>query len=492
MLQKIVRSTVIDAPIERVWEVLRDFNSHDRWHPAIASSSIEGGERSDQVGCVRNFKLQDGNHIREQLIALSDIDHVSTYCIVQSTVPLERYVATVTLKRITDGNRTLWHWESSFATPPGQERVLGELVAKGVYESGFDGLRRYLLGGGSQLGASSGTKASASAMQAVPIASRQVQISRFGDASVLELHTVQAPAPAAGQVRIAQRAIGVNYFDIYVRRGWVPGMVEPPAGLGMEAMGTVLDVGDGVGGLLPGDRVAYLCPQPGSYCSVRTVSREHVVRLPAAVDDVSAAAVLLKGITADYVLRDLGRVQKGTRILVHAAAGGLGLLLCSWARAMGATVLGTVSNESKARLAREYGCEHVIVTTDYRFAEAVQRQVGGADVIVDGLGDAARSENMAAIASMGHWISLGQASGPLAAIAPDWLTQKSVTLSRPVVFHYTATNQALAERAARVWAALESGAIKRPPIEQYALSAAAQAHARLESRQTVGALVLIA
>jgi NADPH:quinone reductase len=260
----------------------------------------------------------------------------------------------------------------------------------------------------------------------------------------------------------------------------------------MEAVGTVLDVGEGVGGLLAGDRVAYLCPQPGAYCSVRSVSSEQVIRLPATVDDVSAAAMLLKGITADYVLRDLGRVQRGTRILVHAAAGGLGLLLCAWAKSMGATVLGTVSSESKARLAREYGCEHVIVTADYRFADAVQRHVGAVDVIVDGLGDAARSENMAAIAPMGHWISLGQASGPLAAISPDWLTQKSVTLSRPVVFHYTATQQALAERAARVWAALESGALKRPPIEQYALSAAAQAHERLESRKSAGALVLLA
>jgi NADPH:quinone reductase len=488
MLHKIVRSTVIDAPIERVWEVLRDFNSHDRWHPAIASSSIEGGERSDQVGCVRSFRLTDGNHIREQLIALSDVDHVSTYCILQSTVPLERYVATVTLKRITDGNRTLWHWESSFAAPPDQARALLEMVAKGVYEAGFEGLRRYLLGSGSGgAGASSGVS-----MRAVPVASRQMQMARFGDATVLELRTVQAPAPAAGQVRIAQRAIGVNFFDIYVRRGGVPGMVTLPSSLGMEAVGTVLDVGEGVGGLLPGDRVAYLCPQPGAYCSVRSVSSEHVIRLPAAVDDVSAAAMLLKGITADYVLRDLGRVQRGKRILVHAAAGGLGLLLCAWAKSMGATVLGTVSSESKARVAREYGCEHVIVTSDYQFADAVQRQVGAVNVIVDGLGDAARSENMLAIAPMGHWISLGQASGPLASISPDWLTQKSVTLSRPVVFHYTATQQALAERAARVWAALETGALKRPVIEEYSLSAAAQAHERLESRKSVGALVLIA
>ena len=119
MLQKVVRSTVIDAPIERVWAVLRDFNSHDQWHDVVDQSRIEGGERSDQVGCVRAFTLKDGNRIREQLLALSDTEHKSTYCIVEATVPLQRYVATVTLKPVTDGNRTFWHWESTFATPAG-------------------------------------------------------------------------------------------------------------------------------------------------------------------------------------------------------------------------------------------------------------------------------------------------------------------------------------------------------------------------------------
>ncbi len=129
MLQHVVRSTVIDAPIERVWAVLRDFNSHDRWHDVVAESRIEGDERSDQVGCVRSFTLKDGNRIREQLLTLSDSEHKSTYCIVEATVPLQRYVATVTLKPVTDGDRTFWHWESTFATPPGRERELREMVA---------------------------------------------------------------------------------------------------------------------------------------------------------------------------------------------------------------------------------------------------------------------------------------------------------------------------------------------------------------------------
>src|SRR5215207_455772 len=148
MLQRVVRSTIIDAPIERVWAVLRDFNSHDQWHEVVEASRIEGGERSDQVGCVRSFTLRDGNRIREQLLTLSDREHRSTYCIVEATVPLQRYVATITLKPVTEGNRTFWHWESSFATPLGRERELRDMVAQGVYEACFENLRRYLRQGG--------------------------------------------------------------------------------------------------------------------------------------------------------------------------------------------------------------------------------------------------------------------------------------------------------------------------------------------------------
>jgi NADPH:quinone reductase len=487
-LQKIVRSTVIDAPIERVWAVLRDFNSHDQWHPAIARSEIEGGERSDQVGCIRSFTLQDGSHIREQLIALSETDHQSTYCIVQSAVPLQRYVATVTLKRITDGNRTLWHWQSSFQTPAGKEAELADLVARGVYEAGFEGLRKYLRGG-EKTGTSLAHR-TREGLGAVP--AMQVQLRDFGSADQLVPVQTNVPPPAAGQIRIQQRAIGVNFFDIYVRRGWMHGMVTLPAVLGMEAVGVVLDVDEGVGGLIAGDRVACLSPQPGAYASVRCVDASTVVRLPATIDDTVAAASLLKGITADYLVHDLGRLSKGTRLLVHAAAGGVGLMVCSWARSLGATVIGTVSSEAKARIARQYGCEHVIVTPDYRFADAVQQLVGGADVIIDGLGDAAREENLAAIAPLGHWISLGQASGPLQPIAPELLNRKSVTLSRPVVFHYTATAAALRERAERLWSAIERGQCKVPPIEQFTLSMAGAAHQRLESRQSVGSLILLA
>jgi NADPH:quinone reductase-like Zn-dependent oxidoreductase/uncharacterized protein YndB with AHSA1/START domain len=490
MLQKVLRSTIIDAPIERVWAVIRDFNSHDRWHGVVSESRIEGGERSDQVGCVRAFTLADGNFVREQLLALDDRQHKSTYCIVEASVALQRYVATVTLARVTDGNRTFWRWESSFATPPGRERELARMVASDVYEAGFENLRRHLRQGGDLR--APGSARSGPLPAALPVPTRRIVVRRYGDASQLAAADGEAGAPGPGEVRIRHRAIGVNYIDIYLRRGWIAPMLAEGGTPGMEAAGTVLDAGEGVNGLLPGDRVAYLGPLPGAYCTVRTVPADWVVRLPAAVEDDAAAAFLLKGLTADYLLRDLGRVGRGTRLLVHAAAGGVGLLVCAWARRLGATVLGTVSSEAKARLARELGCEHVIVTPDYRFAGAVQRQCGGADVIVDGLGAAACDENLAALARCGHWISLGQASGPLPAIDPDALVTKSATFSRPVVFDYVATRAALAERAERVWAALVEPGARLPPIERHSLEAAAAAQQRLESRATAGALVLLA
>jgi NADPH2:quinone reductase len=486
-LQHVVRSTVIDAPIERVWSVLRDFNSHDRWHDVVAESRIEGGERGDQVGCVRSFTLRDGNRIREQLLTLSDTEHRSTYCIVEATVPLQRYVATLTLKPVTDGDRTFWHWESTFSTPPGRERELREMVARDVYEAGFENLRRHLRQGGDLRG-----PAGAAMPSALPLPSRRVVAHRYGGPEVLQAEDGEAAAPQASEVRIRQRAIGVNFLDVYLRKGWMPSFMPLPGVPGMEAAGTVIDVGENVNGVLPGDRVAYLGPLPGAYCSVRTVPAEWVVRLPAGVEDDMAAALLLKGITADFLLHDLGRVGAGTRLLVHAAAGGVGLLVCAWAKRLGATVIGTVSSEEKARVAREYGCSHPIVTREHRFADAVQSQFGGADVVIDGIGDAARDENFAALARRGHWISLGQASGALQPISAERLVTKSITFSRPAVFDYVATNASLAERAARVWAALADGTLKVPPIERHALGAAAEAHARLESRRSVGALILIA
>jgi NADPH:quinone reductase-like Zn-dependent oxidoreductase/uncharacterized protein YndB with AHSA1/START domain len=490
MLQKVVRSTVIDAPIERVWAVLRDFNSHDRWHGAIETSRIEGGEASTQVGCVRSFTLKDGNRIREQLLMLDDREHQCTYCIVDASVPLLRYVASVTLKTVTDGDRTFWHWESTFATPPGRERELRQMVAEGVYEAGFEHLRRHLRDRADLRGGSAGSLPNA-LPTALPLASRRIVVKAYGDARVMQAEAHEVPGPGPGEVRIRQRAIGVNYLDIYLRRGWIPAMLPLPGTPGQEAAGSVLDVGVGVHGLMPGDRVAYLGPVPGAYCGLRNVPADQVQRLPPGVEDEVAAAYLLKGVTADYLLRDLGRVGSGTRLLIHAAAGGVGQLLSAWAARLGALVIGTVSSQDKARSARDQGCEHIIVTSDYRFADAVQTLCGGADVVIDGLGDAAAAENLAALARRGHWISLGQASGALKPISPHALQARSLSFSSPVVFDFMATAAERRERCERLWAALADGTLRAPQIERHALDAAAGAHERLESRRSTGALVLI-
>jgi NADPH:quinone reductase-like Zn-dependent oxidoreductase len=293
-------------------------------------------------------------------------------------------------------------------------------------------------------------------------------------------------------VRIRQTAVGVNYIDVYVRSGLYR-MIEPPAPLGMEAAGVVLDVGDGVAHLLTGDRVAYACAPPGAYVGVRTMPAEPVVVLPDDVDDETAAALMLKGMTAAYLLHRTHRVHAGETVLVHAAAGGVGLLLCQWARALGARVIGTVSTEDKARLARANGCEVPIVGGDYRFAPAVKEATGGrgADVIYDGLGRAAMAENLEALALCGHWVSYGQASGPLPPITPEALAQKSVTLSRPVLFHYTAERAALDEIARQTLEALRAGVIRVERRHRYPLAAAAEAHRDLEGRRTTGPLVLL-
>ena len=482
---RVTRSAVIDAPIDRVWEVLRDFNSHDQWHPAVDKSEIENGETSDQVGCVRNFTLKDGNHIREQLLALSDRDHISTYCILDATLPLRRYVATVQLKRVTDGDRTFWHWQSTFDVPRGREKEFADLVGNGVYEGGFEGLRTHLRRPQRVVSRSTGAGREVQPAQGVVAEA-------FGGPEVLALRPLQAPSPGRGEVRIRQTAIGVNYIDVYIRKGLYR-MIEPPAAIGMEAAGVVVDVGEGVSHLLPGDRVAYASPHPGAYATARTMPAESVVALPDEIDDETAAALMLKGMTAEYLLHRTHRVKAGDVVLVHAAAGGVGLLLCQWAKALGAKVIGTVSSEEKARLARANGCESTIVGRDYRFAAAVLEASGGrgADVIYDGLGRAAAAENMAALATCGHWISYGQASGPLDALDPAALSAKSITVSRPVLFHYTAQRAALQEIAQRTFEAVRNGTIRAEARHRYPLADAAQAHRDLEARRTSGALVLI-
>jgi NADPH:quinone reductase len=463
-LIRVRRSAVIDAPIDRVWEVLRDFNSHSAWHPAVGESRIERNEPADQVGCVRNFHLKDGNHIREQLLALSDKDYVSTYCILDATLPMRNYVATVQLKRVTDGERTFWHWESTFDVPKGREKEFDALVGGGVYEAGFAALAAYLHG-------------AARRAPVAPVQAQGIVATRFGGPEVLEYRRLETPK---GEVLLRQNAIGVNYIDVYVRKGLYR-MIEPPAPIGMEAAGVVVESSSSR--FRPGDRVAYASGAPGAYVTMRALPASELVLLPDYVSDEAAAALMLKGMTAEYLLHRTHRVRPGEVVLVHAAAGGVGLFLCQWAKALGARVVGTVSSEAKAELARANGCDEVIVTRDYRFASRMRTK---ADVIFDGLGHDAAKENYEALAVRGHWVSYGQASG---ALQPMNLGEKSGTFSQPVLFHYTADR--LQEMAGNVFRALRDGLIRADVRHRYPLGAAADAHRDLEARRTSGQIVLI-
>jgi NADPH:quinone reductase-like Zn-dependent oxidoreductase len=229
---------------------------------------------------------------------------------------------------------------------------------------------------------------------------------------------------------------------------------------------------------------------------MRTVDAAEAVKLPPHVSDVAAAALMLKGITAQYLMHDLGRAGPGMRVLVHAAAGGVGQLAASWARALGATVIGTVGSEAKAGIAREQGCERVIVMRDgpgTAWADAVLEATGGrgADLILDGIGAGVRDGNMRCLAMRGHWVAFGHSSGAMEPVPADWLGSRSATFSRPVVFHYTAEPGTLARRAGLVFDALASGALRWREPTRYPLAAAATAHADLEARRSTGAIVLL-
>jgi len=392
---------------------------------------------------------------------------------------MRNYVATVRLKRVTDGDRTFWHWESTFDVPRGREREFDQLVGGGVYDTGFAALAEYLRRDGRADARSTASRSTA------PVESRGVVATSFGGPDVLRARRLDSPAPGSGEVRLRQTAIGVNYIDVYIRSGLYR-MIEPPAPIGMEAAGVVLE--SRAPGFNAGDRVAYACTPPGAYVTVRTLPASQLVPLPDDVSDEAAAALMLKGMTAEYLLHRLHRVKPGDTVLVHAAAGGVGLLLCQWARALGARVIGTVSTEAKAALARANGCEHPIVTRGNTFAEQTRRLSAGrgADVIYDGLGRDAAQENLGALAMRGHWVSYGQATGPL---EPLSLSAKSGTFSQPVLFHYTADH--LHQMAGRVFAALRDGILRPDVRHRYPLAAAADAHRDLEARRTSGQIVLL-
>lgn len=502
-MPRVLRSTVLDAPIEAVWEVIRDFNGHADWHPAVSRSVIEGGRRGDQVGCVRLFALADGSgEIREQLLALDDRNHAFAYCILDAPIPLEGYVAQVRLKPVTDGRRTFWEWQGEFDCPPDQAEALAALVGEGIYEAGF----RAVAG---RLGvADSAPRARAAAppprraraeetphrgtVTGETVTSEAVVLEHHGGPEALVWQEVRVPPPGRGQVRLRHAAVGLNYIDVYCRTGYFA-LVEPPAILGMEAAGTILEAGPGVHGLLPGDRVAYACAPPGAYSRLRTMDADLLVPLPDWLDETTAAAGLLKGMTAEFLLHRVHAVKAGDTILVHAAAGGVGTLLCQWARHLGATVIGTVGSEEKARVARANGCAFPVVYTREDFVEAVLdiTRGRGCDVIYDAVGGDNLARSFAALAVRGHLVSYGQASGPIPPQDVAGYAAKSATLSRPNFGHYTADPSEVRAIAARLFEALERGILKIEAARSHPLAQAAEAHRALEARETTGATILL-
>jgi NADPH:quinone reductase-like Zn-dependent oxidoreductase len=390
---------------------------------------------------------------------------------------------------VTDGNRTFWHWQSTFDAPAGREAELADMVGRGVYETGFEALRRHLSSGGERRS----RPAAAAAARGGEMSGQAVVLKAFGGPEQLSFENVIVRPPGPREVRIRQSAAGVNYIDVYISRGEYR-MVEPPAPLGMEAAGTVLDVGSEVHELLPGDRVAYASGRPGAFATLRTLPAVEVVPVPASIQAETAAAVLFKGMTAEYLLHRTHTVRAGDTILVHAAAGGVGTFLCQWGKHLGARVIGTVGNEEKARIARENGCDVPIVSADHRFADAVKTATGGrgVDVVFDGLGRLAERENYDSLAPTGHWIAYGHATGALPPLDPALQSAKSLRVSRPVLFHYTDDPVRLRAMAANVFAMLERGVLRVTVRHRFPLSAAAAALQTLESRRTIGPVVLLA
>lgn len=320
-----------------------------------------------------------------------------------------------------------------------------------------------------------------------------IRIHDTGGPDILAWAEVPVGDPGPGEVRLAQTAIGLNFIDVYHRSGLYP-IGDLPAVLGMEAAGVVDAVGEGVSGLRVGQRVAYATLPPGAYAEARLIPAARVVALPDTIDDRTAAAMMLKGMTARYLLKQTYPVQPGDTILVHAAAGGVGLILCQWAQHIGATVIGAVGSEAKADLARAHGCDHPVLYGTEDVPARVREITGGRGVAVvyDSVGRATFEGSLDSLAPMGMLVSYGNASGPLDPFDPAILAQKgSLFFTRPTLMTYTADDADYAATAADLIEVVSSGAVRIAVNQTYALKDAAQAHRDLEARKTTGSTVLI-
>ncbi len=317
-----------------------------------------------------------------------------------------------------------------------------------------------------------------------------MEVRQPGGPEALVWTEVGVGEPGPGQVLLRQTAVGLNFIDIYHRTGLYP---QPgPFIPGVEGAGVVEAVGPEVEGLKPGDRVGYAGPI-GAYAEVRLIAADRLVKLPDEISDEQAAAMLLQGMTAHMLLRKVHAVQSGETILVHAAAGGVGLILCQWAAALGATVIGTVSTDEKAELARAHGCAHAIVTSRQDFVAEVERITDGErlPVVYDSIGRDTFLRSLDCLRPRGLMVSFGNASGPVEPFSPLLLSQKgSLFLTRPTLFNYIASRAELETAAAELFAMVSSGRLKVEIRQRFALRDAAEAHRALEARKTAGSTVL--
>jgi NADPH2:quinone reductase len=322
---------------------------------------------------------------------------------------------------------------------------------------------------------------------------KAIVVREHGGPDVLQWDDVEVGDPGPGEAQVRHEAIGLNFVDVYYRTG----LYKPSAGLpfvpGGEAAGTVTAVGSGVRDIKPGDRVSYFS-QVGSYCEERIVPADRLIRLPDEIDPVTAAAMTLKGLTAQFLLRQTFPIRQGHTMLLHAAAGGVGLIASQWASHLGATVIGTVGSDEKAELARAHGCRHVINYRTANFVERVAEITGGqkCDVVYDSVGRDTFPGSLDCLKTRGMWVLFGQSSGTIQNFDVNVLAQKgSLYATRPTLFVYAAHRENLQRMAAELMEVVAKGQVKVGAVRQFALRDAAAAHRALEGRQTTGASVLV-
>ncbi len=322
---------------------------------------------------------------------------------------------------------------------------------------------------------------------------KAIRIHKTGGPEVLQWEDVEVGEPGEGEIRVRHTAIGLNYIDVYFRTGLYPGP-DLPFSLGLEAAGVVEAVGAGVKDLAEGDRIAYAAPPIGAYAEARVMPARKAVKIPDGVEDRQAAAMMLQGMTAEYLLRRCYPVKKGQTILFHAAAGGVGLIACQWAKHLGATVIGTVGSEEKAKLAKAHGCDHTILYDRENFVDRVKELTDGkgVPVVYDGVGKSTFMKSLDCLQPRGMLVSYGQASGAIEPLNIGILSQKgSLYLTRPTLMTYTASREDTLESSGALFAVVKKGAVKIGVNQTFALKDAADAHRALEGRKTTGSTVLI-